>query len=69
MVKIIQGQCGLCAHFGEEHSSEGSLTQIRINGEAPEEYHDSCGHPQHVDLHLKVSAASGCDGFMAANAA
>ena len=69
MVKIIEGQCGLCAHFGEEHSSANSLVQIRVDGEAPEEYHDSCGHPQHAGLHLKVSAASGCDGFMAANAA
>ncbi len=69
MVKIIHGQCGLCAHFGEDHGSDSSLIQIRVNGEAPEEYHDSCGHPKLADLHLKVSAASGCDGFIAANAA
>jgi hypothetical protein len=26
---------------------------------------DECGHPKHAPLHLKVTAISGCDGFVA----
>ena len=59
----------MCAHFGEDHSSEDRLVQIRVRGEAPEDLIEDCGHPRHADLHLKVSANSGCDGFMSAAAA
>lgn len=37
--------------------------------EASETFIDDCGHPKHAPLHLKVSAMSGCDGFMPAAAA
>ncbi len=68
-MKIEAGQCGVCAHYGEHHSSDTQLVQIRVNGEAPDGYVDDCGHPDHAGLHLKVSANSGCDGFAPAEAA
>lgn len=63
MVAIHNGQCGLCAHFGEGHKPTDKLIQIRTKRSAPEDYVDECGHPKHAPLHLKVTAASGCDGF------
>ena len=69
MIKLHEGQCGMCAHFGEDHASDDRLVQIRFRGEAPEDFIEDCGHPKHADLHLKVSANSGCDGFTPAAAA
>ncbi len=69
MIKLHEGQCGMCAHFGEDHASDDRLVQIRVRGEAPEDCIEDCGHPRHADLHLKVSANSGCDGFKPAAAA
>jgi hypothetical protein len=63
MLHIHDGQCGMCTHFGEEHPQDQKLTQIRSSMEASEDFLDSCGHPQHERLHLKVTATSGCDGF------
>lgn len=63
MEKLHDGQCGLCAHFGEEHPNDSSLLKIRTSREAPGEFTDECGHPQHAPLHLKVSPTSGCAGF------
>jgi len=69
MQQVHDGQCGLCAHFGEHHEGEheaGStqqLAQIRRSHEAPESLVDDCGHPRHASLHLKVTPISGCDGF------
>jgi len=63
MLHIHEGQCGLCTHFGEEHSQDQRLAQIRSSMEAAEDFVDNCGHPQHERLHLKVTASSGCDGF------
>lgn len=63
MVNIQNGQCGLCAHFGESHRQSPQLIQIRTNKSAPEQFADECGHPQHAPLHLKVTANSGCAGF------
>jgi len=63
MMKLEQGQCGLCKHFGETHEQNERLVQIRVHGEGPEDYVDECGHPKHADLHLKVTPISGCDGF------
>ncbi len=62
-MKVDDGQCGMCAHFGEHHSNDQKLVQIRVQGEAPDGYVDACGHPDHAGLHLTVSANSGCDGF------
>jgi len=36
MTQVKQGQCGLCAHFGEQHPSDSKLVQIRLKHEAPE---------------------------------
>jgi len=69
MLKITDGQCGKCAHFGESHPDDNRLVQMRINGQAPEGYTDECGHPTHAKLHLQVAPNSGCDGFEPAKVA
>ncbi len=66
MINLTEGQCGLCAHFGEAHPQEPQLVQIRTSRSAPEQYVDSCGHSDHKLDHLRVSAISGCDGFQPA---
>ena len=63
MQTVHDGQCGLCAHFGEQHGAAPELLQIRTRQQAPESYVDDCGHPRHATLHLKVTAVSGCAGF------
>ena len=63
MMSIHDGQCGLCVHFGEHHSQDQKLTQIRITHRAPEDLVDECDHPKHAALHLMVTPISGCDGF------
>ena len=63
MQRVHDGQCGLCAHFGEHHAADSRLTQIRARHEAPETMVDECGHPRHASLHLRVTPISGCDGF------
>jgi hypothetical protein len=63
MLALHDGQCGLCAHFGEAHLADQNLIQIRRKHEAPETLLDDCGHPRHASLHLKVTPISGCDGF------
>ena len=61
MQTITQGQCGVCAHFGEGHEPTQQLVQIRTSKEAPEDYVDTCG--KNDNIHLKVTPLSGCDGF------
>ena len=63
MLEVHEGQCGLCSHFGESHSRDDRLVQIRQRHEAPEVLVDECGHPRHASLHLRVTPISGCDGF------
>ena len=63
MQQVQAGQCGLCSHFGEHHRNEPQLIQIRTKHEAPEDFTDECGHPQHAPLHLVVTPISGCAGF------
>jgi len=63
MQHVHDGQCGLCAHFGESHTADQKLVQIRKSKEASETMVDECGHPRHASLHLKVTPISGCDGF------
>ncbi len=63
MQNLQDGQCGLCAHFGEHHGDDSQLTQIRAKRQAPETLTDECGHPRHAALHLVVTPLSGCDGF------
>jgi len=62
-MKLNDGQCGLCLHFGEHHAEHADLTQIRRRKEVNEDYKEECGHPTHEPLHLLVTATSGCDGF------
>lgn len=68
MLQINNGQCGLCAHFGESHAKDDKLVQIRTKKSAPEGYVDECGHPKHAALNLRVTANSGCTGFEPATA-
>ena len=63
MQHLHDGQCGLCSHFGESHAADERLVSIRRRHEAPEDLLDSCGHPRHASLHLRVTPISGCDGF------
>lgn len=64
MLSFNDGQCGMCAHFGEHHMEDAQkLVQIRMAHQAPEELKEECGHPRHAPLHLMVTANSGCDGF------
>jgi hypothetical protein len=63
MQQVHDGQCGLCTHFGESHSREEKLVQIRVSHEASETLVDECGHPRHASLHLRVTPISGCAGF------
>ena len=36
MLSLHDGQCGLCAHFGETApADQPRIVQMRINGEAP----------------------------------
>ena len=68
MLHIQDGQCGLCAHFGEHQPDQQSqLVQIRTSKSAPEDLTEECGHPQHAPLHLLVTPVSGCAGFEPAN--
>lgn len=62
MIPLHEGQCGLCAHFGEHHQSS-QLTQVRVKKQGAPDMVDECGHPKHAALHLKVTVISGCDGF------
>jgi hypothetical protein len=64
MLQIHDGQCGLCEHFGETHPDKKDIVQIRTKRSAPEALVDECAHPKHAQLHLKVTAISGCDGFV-----
>ena len=63
MFDIHSGQCGLCTHFGEHHSDDQKLVQIRTRHQAPEDLVEECDHPRHASLHLMVTPISGCDGF------
>jgi hypothetical protein len=63
MQEVHDGQCGLCAHFGEHHGEDQQLLQIRQRHQAPENLVDECGHPRHATLNLRVTPISGCDGF------
>ncbi len=69
MMQVKDGQCGKCAHFGEDHPQDPKLVQIRVSGKAPEDLVEDCGHPQHAGLHLKVTPISGCQGFTPAKVA
>jgi hypothetical protein len=68
MLQVHDGQCGMCAHFGEHHNREPQLVQIRTSHEAPEDMVEECEHPNNAKLHLKVTPISGCDGFEPARA-
>ena len=64
MLKITDGQCGMCAHFGEDDkAAKDKLVQIRISGQAPADLVEPCGLPENRQKNLKVTPVSGCAGF------
>lgn len=63
MIRLHVGQCGLCTHFGEHHTNNEQLVQIRQSHQAPENLVDECDHPKHAELNLLVTPISGCSGF------
>ncbi|MEL7473864.1 MAG: hypothetical protein AAGK04_11145 [Planctomycetota bacterium] len=65
MLKVQDGQCGKCAHFGDDASPK--FTQVRIKGEAPEDLVAECGSPAHEGEALRVTAISSCGAFTPAN--
>jgi hypothetical protein len=69
MLQVHEGQCGLCAHFGEhdaDQSHRQTLVQIRSSKQAPDNLVEDCGHPKHAELNLVVTPISGCSGFVPA---
>ncbi|MGC4032300.1 MAG: hypothetical protein QM754_11325 [Tepidisphaeraceae bacterium] len=68
MLNVQNGQCGLCAHFGEHHNTDAKLVQIRTSHKADEKTVEECGHPKHASLHLMVTPISSCEGFAPAKA-
>jgi hypothetical protein len=69
MLRLTDGQCGMCAHFGEGNGNDDQIVQIRIAGEAPEDLVEPCGHPENAPLNLQVTPISGCAGFTPAKQA
>lgn len=65
MLSIQDGQCGMCAHFGNDQNNQ-TLVQIRVRGEAPEGYVDQCGLPENASRGLKVAPIGSCAGFQSA---
>ena len=68
MLNVQTGQCGLCAHFGEDHNADQKLVQIRTSHKADEKFVDACGLPKHASLKLMVTPISSCTGFEPAKA-
>lgn len=67
MQNIHEGQCGLCAFFGQHNMQDQQvLDRIHQQAQAPEDLLEDCEHPQHAGLRLKVTPISGCDGFQPA---
>ena len=67
MFKLREGQCGLCAHFGEHSATNpDKLVEIRVQGVAPDDVEqviEPCGLPDHEAHNLMVSPLAGCSGF------
>lgn len=64
MIDLQPGQCGLCAHFGENaDSNQPQPLTLRLKGEELEKHISECDHPAHAPLHLMVTPSSGCAGF------
>jgi len=64
MIQVQDGQCGMCAHFGEgDVRDQPKLIQIRASHQAPEDLVERCGLPAHAEYILWVTPMSGCAGF------
>ena len=62
MLQVHDGQCGMCAHFGENMTQdEPKLIQIRVSHEAPDDLIEPCGLP--IGLLPEIDATLvNCDG-------
>ncbi|MDQ4045643.1 MAG: hypothetical protein M3173_09385 [Chloroflexota bacterium] len=64
MLQVHDGQCGMCAHFGETNMQDRpKLIQIRTTHEAPDDLVEPCGLPDHAEHNLMVTPDSGCAAF------
>lgn len=72
MIKLNDGQCGVCAHFGGDDAPKDKLVQLRVNGLTADdvvEMQQPCAHPDNAPIKLKVSPIDGCAGFTPAMSA
>jgi hypothetical protein len=73
MLKLHEGQCGLCEHFGETSGNKNRIVQIRINGQVDPAHIDEdiqpCGLPANAAQNLKVTPLGSCQGFTPARRA
>lgn len=54
----------MCVHFGADNvDNQPKLLHIRATHQAPEDLIERCGLPGHAQYNLRVTPASGCDGF------
>ncbi len=69
MVKVQEGQCGLCAHFGEPEAGTRlpAILEILSTRQAQETLTAPCTQTQLRGVHLRVTPVSGCDGFALAH--
>ncbi len=65
MIKVREGQCGLCQHFGrgEGEPTSPQVLEILSTRYASEDFVAPCGYDQFSPLHLRVTPLSGCDEF------
>ncbi len=63
MVKVGEGQCGVCQHFGREKGQEiePRLLEVLSTRFAAEDLIAACGHEKLSCFSLQVTAASGCN--------
>ena len=68
MVKVQDGQCGLCAHFGEAEPTgrAPAILEILATRQASELFLAACMQEHHRGSHLRVTPVSGCDSWMRA---
>lgn len=67
MLKLHDGQCGLCEHFGNGSADQNKIVQLRIKGQVDPDHIDEviepCGLPANASRHLKVTPLGSCEGF------
>ncbi|MGP1347738.1 MAG: hypothetical protein ACTS3F_13860 [Phycisphaerales bacterium] len=73
MLKIHDGQCGLCSHFGENSGDQNKIVQLRVKGQLDPSHIDEaiqpCGLPENAARNLKVTPIGSCAGYAPAKRA